>query len=119
PRIRRALRLRPALRRSSSSGHYADPPMRAADQWEKIEAGLDPDWAEVQVTLVPEGPVTDAAAVLGPLQPGRVGNELRLHVQRTEGGVERARNVFRRLDRRRIWGTLSLVGVVHDVAPEA
>ncbi len=93
--------------------------MRAADQWEQIKAGLDPDWAEVQLTLVPEGSVADAAAVLGPLQPGRVGNELRLHVQRAEGGVERARNVFSRLDRRRIWGTLSLVGVVHDVAPEA
>ena len=93
--------------------------MRAADQWEQIKAGLDPDWAEVQLTLVPEGSVADAAAVLGPLQPGRVGSELRLHVQRAEGGVERARNVFSRLDRRRIWGTLSLVGVVHDVAPEA
>ena len=93
--------------------------MGAADQWEQIEAGLDPDWAEVQLTFVPEGSVADAAAVLGPLQPGRVGNELRLHVQRAEGGVERARNVFGRLDRRRIWGTLSLVGVVHDVAPEA
>ena len=93
--------------------------MRAAEQWEQIEAGLDPDWAEVQVTFVPEGSVAEAAAALGPLQPGRVGSELRLHVQRTEGGVERARNVFRRLDRRRIWGTLSLVGVVHDVAPAA
>ena len=93
--------------------------MRAADQWEQIKAGLDPDWAEVQLALVPEGSVADAAAVLGPLQPGRVGNELRLHVQRAEGGVGRARNVFGRLDRRRIWGTLSLVGVVHDVAPEA
>ena len=93
--------------------------MRAADQWEQNKAGLDPDWAEVQLALVPEGSVADAAAVLGPLQPGRVGSELRLHVQRAEGGVERARNVFSRLDRRRIWGTLSLVGVVHDVAPEA
>ena len=93
--------------------------MRAAEQWEQIEAGLDPDWAEVQVTFVPEGSVAEAAAALGPLQPGRVGSELRLHVQRTEGGVERARNVFRRLDRSRIWGTVSLVGVVHDVAPAA
>ena len=93
--------------------------MPAAEQWEQIEAGLDPDWAEVQVTFVPEGSVADAAAALGPLQPGRVGNELRLHVQRAEGGVGRARNVFGRLDRRRIWGALSLVGVVHDVAPEA
>jgi hypothetical protein len=90
--------------------------MRAAEQWDQIEAGLDADWSEAQVAFVPEGSVADAAAVLGPLQPGRVGNELRLHIQRTEGGVERARNVFRRLDQRRIWGTLSLVGVIHDVA---
>jgi hypothetical protein len=93
--------------------------MRAADQWDQIEAGVDADWAEVQLSFVPEGSVADAAAVLGPLQPGRVGNELRLHIQRAEGGVERARNVFRRLDQRRIWGTLGLVGVVHDVAPAA
>ena len=93
--------------------------MRAAEQWEQIEAGLDPDWSEVQLSFLPEGSVSDAAAVLGPLQPGRVGNELRLHIQRAEGGVERARNVLRRVDGRRIWGTLSLVGVIHDVAPEA
>ncbi len=37
-------RTRLALRRSSSSGHYADPPMRAAEQWAQIEEGLDPDW---------------------------------------------------------------------------
>jgi len=91
--------------------------MRAAEQWEQIEAGLDPDWAEVQLSFTPEGAVADAAAVLGPLQPGRVGNELRLHIQRTEGGVDRARNVFGRVDKRRVWGELALVGVVHDVAP--
>ena len=93
--------------------------MRAAEQWEKIEAGLDSDWSEVQLSFQPEGSVSDAAAVLGPLQPGRVGDELRLHIQRADGGVERARNVLRRVDGRRIWGTLSLVGVIHDVAPEA
>ena len=93
--------------------------MRAAEQWEQIEAGLDADWSEVQLAFLPEGSVSDAAAVLGPLQPGRVGNELRLHIQRAEGGVERARNVLRRVDGRRIWGTLSLVGVIHDVAPES
>jgi len=93
--------------------------MRAADQWGQIEAGLGADWSEVQLSFVPEGSVADAAAVLGPLQPGRVSTELRLHIQRAEGGVERARNVFRRVDQRRIWGTLSLVGVIHDVAPAA
>jgi hypothetical protein len=91
--------------------------MRAADQWAQIEEGLDPIWSEVQLAFVPEGSVADAAAVLGPLQPGRVGDELRLHIQRADGGVERARNIFRRLDGRRIWGTLGMVGVIEDVAP--
>ena len=93
--------------------------MGAAGQWDQIEATLDADWTEVQLSFAPEGSVADAAAALGPLQPGRVGKELRLHIQRAEGGVERARNVFRRLDQRRIWGTLSLAGVIHDVAPAA
>jgi len=91
--------------------------MRAADQWALSEKELPADWSEVQVSFTPEGALADAAALLGPLQPGRVGNELRLHIERAEGGVERARNIFRALDRRRIWGTLSLVGVIRDVVP--
>ena len=90
--------------------------MRAADQWVQIEAGLDPRWSEAQVSFTPEASVEDAAAVLGPLQPGRVGDELRLHRAR-RGGVERARNILRRLDSKRIWGTLELIGTIDDVAP--
>lgn len=85
--------------------------MRAADQWAQIEAGLEDDWSEVLLSFEPEGAAADAAAVLGPLQPGRVGNELRLQVTRAGGGPERLQNILRRLDRRRIWGTLSLVSV--------
>jgi hypothetical protein len=91
--------------------------MRAAEQWAQIEQDLPVDWSETQLAFTPEGSLADAAAVLGPLQPGRVGNELRLHIERAEGGVERARNIFRALDRRRIWGTLSLLGSIRDVAP--
>jgi hypothetical protein len=91
--------------------------MRAAEQWAQIEEELPADWSETQLAFTPEGSVAEAAAVLGPLQPGRVGNELRLHIERTEGGVERARNIFRALDRRRIWGTLSILGSIRDVAP--
>ena len=91
--------------------------MRAAEQWAQIEEELPADWTEAQVTFTPEGSVADAATVLGPLQPGRVGNELRLHIQRAEGGVDRARNIFRALDRSRIWGTLSVLGAIHDVVP--
>ena len=91
--------------------------MRAAEQWAQIEQELPADWSETQLAFTPEGSVAEAAAVLGPLQPGRVGSELRLHIERAEGGVERARNIFRALDRRRIWGTLSVVGSIRDVAP--
>ena len=91
--------------------------MQAAEQWAQIEQELPADWSETQLAFTPEGSVAEAAAVLGPLQPGRVGNELRLHIERAEGGVERARNIFRALDRRRIWGTLSVVGSIRDVAP--
>ena len=56
--------------------------------------------------------MSEAAAVLGPLQPGRVGEELRFDVVRSGGAPERLRNILRRLDRNRIWGTLALVEVV-------
>jgi hypothetical protein len=93
--------------------------MPTAEQWARIEEGLDPDWSEAQVSFVPEGSVDEAAAALGPLQPGRVGDRLRLHITRAEGGVERARNIFGRLDAKRVWGTLELVGAIGDVAPTA
>ena len=83
--------------------------MRAADQWMSIEQELDPEWAEVRLTFAPEGSSSDAAAVLAPLQPVRTGNELRFHVARADAGGERVRNVLRRLDRKRIWGTLALI----------
>jgi hypothetical protein len=91
--------------------------MRTVDQWAQIEEDLPPDWSEAQLTFVAEGSVADAAAVLGPLQPGQVGDALRLHVARADGGVERARNIFGRLDGRRIWGTLELIGAIEDVVP--
>ena len=85
--------------------------MRAADQWARIEEGLEAGWAEVRLSFAPEGSADDAAAALGPLQPGRVGDEFRFDVERTGGGPERARNVLARMDRKRVWGTLSVVGV--------
>ena len=91
--------------------------MRAAEQWAQIEAGLEDDWSEVLLSFAPEGPIADAATALGPLQPGRVGNQLRLQVPRSGGGAERLENILRRLDRRRIWGTLSLVAVKSVAVP--
>jgi hypothetical protein len=92
--------------------------MRAADQWAQIEDRLPADWSEAQLSFTPESSPVDAAATLGPLQPGRVGGELRLHVTRAGSGAERARTVFRALDRRRIWGTLELVGADAEAATE-
>ncbi len=80
---------------------------------------LDPDWAELRLAFTPEGAFAEAAAVLGPLQPVRVGDELRFHVTRSDGGAERARNTLSRLDRKRVWGTLALIDVAAGDAPAA
>ena len=95
--------------------------MRAADQWAQIEKSLADDWTDAHLSFAPEeGSIADAATVLGPLQPGRVGDELRFHVTRGGGGPERLRNLLRRLDRKRIWGTLAVVGVAESArTPEA
>ena len=93
--------------------------MRAADQWAQIEGALGSDWDEARLAFTPEGSPPEAAAVLGPLQPVRVGNELRFHVTRADAGAERARNTLRRLDRKRIWGTLALIDVAAGTAAAA
>jgi hypothetical protein len=93
--------------------------MRAAEQWAQIEGTLDPTWAEARVAFTPEGAPGDAATALAPLQPVRVGDELRFHVTRSGGGPERVRNTLRRLDAKRVWGTLSLVdATAAAAAPE-
>jgi hypothetical protein len=85
--------------------------MRAAEQWAQTEGALGSDWTEARLSFVPEGSTAEAAAVLAPLQPVRVGPELRFHVTRSDAGAERARNILGRLDRKRIWGTLALLDV--------
>jgi hypothetical protein len=92
--------------------------MRAADQWAQIEGDLGSEWTEALLSFAPEGSTTDAATVLAPLQPVRVGPELRFHVTRADAGGERVRNILRRLDRKRIWGTLALLDFERSV-PEA
>jgi hypothetical protein len=93
--------------------------MRAADQWILIENDLDPDWSEARLAFAPEGPPAEAASALGPLQPVRVGGEFRFHAVRAEGGGERVRNTLRALDRKRIWGTLSLLDAESSQVPAA
>jgi hypothetical protein len=91
--------------------------MRAADQWTQLEESLGADWSEARLAFVPEGSPADAAAALLPLQPVRVGDELRFHLVRAEGGAERARNTLRRLDGKRVWGTLRLLDVSAEETP--
>src|SRR5262249_33274733 len=95
-----------------------EPPMRAADQWARIEEGLPSDWTEARLAFTPEGPMGDAAAVLGPLQPGRIGGDLRFGVARGGGGAGRARQRFPPPGRKRSWGALEVVDLV-EAAPVA
>ncbi|MGH2728926.1 MAG: hypothetical protein ACRDKS_18285 [Actinomycetota bacterium] len=83
--------------------------MRAADQWARMEVDLGPDWDDAHLSFAPEGSTADAAAILAPLAPGRVGRELRFHVAREGSSRERLRNLLARLDSKRAWGTLSLI----------
>lgn len=90
--------------------------MGAVDQWAEIQAGLPEGWSEARLAFAPEGEVSQAAAILAPLEPGRVGGELRIHVARAGSGAERVRNVLGRLDDRRIWGTLALLDATREAA---
>ena len=86
--------------------------MHAAQQWRLIEKDLGSDWDEARFVFTVEdaGAIGDAAAVLAPLGPGRSGAELRFQISRTGGGPDKLENLLPRLDRKRIWGTLTLVG---------
>lgn len=94
--------------------------MRAADRWREIEEELGEDWDEAHLRFVPEDKdaIGKAAAVLAPLGPGRAENELRFQVTRRGSSPERLRNLLARLDRKRVWGELTLVDATH-VAPPA
>jgi len=93
--------------------------MRAVDQWQVIEHGLGRRWTSARLRFVPEGPGAAATAALLPLRPGRVGNELRLTLDRELGDATKLRNLLERLDEKRIWGTLTLLdAVVAEAEPD-
>jgi hypothetical protein len=87
--------------------------MRAVDQWQLIERDLPEGWEEATFSFAPEDPreIGAAAAVLAPLGPGGFGDELRLQIRQAGGGPATLQNLLRRLDRKRIWGSLTLVQV--------
>ena len=86
--------------------------MRLVAQWERIQAGLPANWADARLTLrVDEAGAPRAAALLGPLTPGRAGREFHFDAARhgtgpAPGAVTRA---LARLDDERIGGELELV----------
>jgi hypothetical protein len=94
--------------------------MRAVDQWQLIERDLPESWEQARLSFLVEeaSQLSAAAGVLGPLGAGRAGGEIRVQVHRgAAGGPEALKNLLRALDRKRIWGTLSLVDVQAEVAP--
>jgi hypothetical protein len=97
--------------------------VKLVDQWRTIEDALPPDWTTARLDVVVEtgGDRAGAAGLLGPANPGRVGDALRLHVRRGGGpgavGPEGVWRLFGRLDKARIWSELRLVDV-EEAAPE-
>jgi hypothetical protein len=96
-------------------------PMRWVDQWRRLENGLDPNWSEARVRLEVDGNADRAAALLGPLNPGRRGNELFFVIGRTGGapGPEAVRRLFQKLDRERMSGRFELMDVERSEAAVA
>ena len=86
--------------------------MSLAQRWERISASLPDDWERAELRLPVGDPAMRdrAAALLGPLAPGRTGDELRFVVSRGSGvGPEAARRLLQRLDEEGIAASLVLV----------
>jgi hypothetical protein len=89
-------------------------PVSLVEQWREIVGGLPEDWADarLRLTVAEESQCDRAAAVLGPINPGRRGKVLHFGSARRGAAnsptlVER---LVRRLDEERIQGELELVG---------
>ena len=87
--------------------------MKLVDQWSAVERRLPDDWVDARLDIVVET-ASDrprAAGLLGPANPGRAGEALRIHARRGGGGVgpEALKRLFARMDEARIWSSLRLV----------
>ena len=97
--------------------------MRLVDQWQGIEERLPDDWAEARLELTAaDGSQLDrAAALLGPLAPGRLGERLRFSAARGGAGPssELLRRALARLDEEGIGARLELIesGTATSEAP--
>jgi hypothetical protein len=87
------------------------------EQWREIEQRLPQDWAEATLTLlVSDASCARAAALLGPLQPVRIGTMIRLFPSRAS--ADALRRLLGGLDREGIPGTLHLASAREKPTPE-
>jgi hypothetical protein len=88
-------------------------PVRLAQQWREIQQRLPERWsdARLDLTVLDAGRSDRAAALLGPLAPGRNRNRLRFVVARSGGGSspDGVARALARLDEEGIEGELRLV----------
>jgi len=85
--------------------------MGLAEQWDRIARSFPAGWHEAALRLVVPEPRhrARAAALLGPLAPGRVRDHIRFVVSRDSGvGPDAARRLLANLDEEGIRGTLIL-----------
>ena len=97
--------------------------MKLVDQWRTIEDGLPADWEDVRLVVTTEQPgdLPRAAQVLSPMNAGKVGSTLVVHVRRAGGaqGPDAARRLFQRLDESRTWASLEQGQVLSEQAVAA
>ena len=92
--------------------------MALADQFRQMLSELPPDWpsAELALTVADPAKAARAAALLGPLAPGRSGATIRFGCSRT--GTDNVAKLLGKLDRERIAGTLELEATAVPAAVE-
>jgi hypothetical protein len=87
--------------------------MRLVEQWREIERELPDDWGDARLllTVADERRADRAAALLGPINPGRGAKQLRFYTARSGAGhrPDLIRRLLDRLDSERIGGELTLV----------
>ena len=82
--------------------------MALADEFRQMLSELPPDWpsADLALTVADPAKAARAAALLGPLAPGRSGATVRFSCSRT--GTDNVAKLLAKLDRERIAGMLEL-----------
>lgn len=83
--------------------------MKLAEQWRRIESELPPEWGSARLALhvADEAQRRRAAALLGPLNPGLAGEEIRFQASRRAApGPEAIRRLLARADGERVRGVL-------------